>query len=114
MTLTFTFRDGTTTTETLKWAEKYEDNEYRRVRLDEWKSASGTFWRVSTIWEGMLSLGLGDGRPRTFETAIFRDDDLVGEMHHGTEAEALAAHEGIVNTLAETNDVDSVPYDIER
>lgn len=111
MTLTYTFRDGTTTTDTQEWALRYEDHEYRRGGADEFtitheSPASDTTWRVSTIWQGLPAMP--DEKPRVYETAIFRNGNLVGEIHHVTEAEAVGAHADLVDALKATNRIDSL------
>lgn len=95
MTLTYTFRDGTTTMDTIEWAVKYEDPEYRQVK----QTVIDDHVFVSTIWQGMPDMG--DGVPRTFETAALRDGMIVWSRCSRTEEGAIAEHDRIVALIQE-------------
>lgn len=95
MTLTYTFRDGTTTTDTLEWARKFEEHEYRQVK----QTVIDDRLFVSTIWQGMPDMG--DGIPRTFETAVLRNGMIAWSGFSTTEEEAIAEHERLVALLYE-------------
>lgn len=88
MTLTYTFRDGTTTMDTIEWAVKYEDDNYRNVKRS--MHHDGKCF-VSTIWQGIPEMG--DGKPRTFETAVLDRGEIVWAEHSATEEEAIRKHD---------------------
>lgn len=96
MALTYTFRDGTTTTDTIAWAMKYEDRDYRQVKTTKISEDDKTF--VSTIWQGLPSIS--ENEPNVFETAYCQDVDgdvrIIHYERSWTEEEALITHEDFV------------------
>jgi len=105
MSLTFTFRDGTTTTDTIAWAQRYEDYDYRRVKRSEFTDPRGIEWIVSTIWQGMPDML---GATRNYETIVLRMDEQVGRTYHATEEQAVSKHDDMVAALAATGRMDSI------
>lgn len=96
MSLTYTFRDGTTTNDAIEWAKKFEDDEYRHVAYDRFSESDRISWAVSTIWQGLPSIG---GAPNNYETLV----RIVGAspilQRHHTEDEAQEYHRRIVDAL---------------
>jgi hypothetical protein len=90
MTLTWTFRDGSTTTDVLEWARKYEDDDYRTVAYDNVGAL-----RLSTIWQGMPAV-FG---PNTYESAILSGHQLLWQVRYDTEEEAVAGHARLLKRL---------------
>lgn len=83
-------KDGTEIEDTIVWAKKFEDKNYKRVALD-----SVGDWRVSTVWMGLNHNFVGFGRPLIFETMAWREK--TGEFEpdqerYSTLAEAQAGH----------------------
>lgn len=78
-----------------EWAEKFEDNEYKRVVATEVGDA-----RVSTVWLG-LDHGWNGEAPVIFETMIFDGPYDEHQWRYSTEADAVAGHERIVKALRE-------------
>lgn len=86
--------------ETLEWARKLENYEYKRVANEV---VIGRY-RVSTVWLGLEHGTDGKGRPLIFETMVFPCTDAGAVTHYGdldcvrtaTEIEALRAHKRMV------------------
>jgi hypothetical protein len=98
VTLTYTFRDGTTTQDVIAWALKYEDNDYRHVKYDEIHTDEGL--AVSTIWQGLPVFP--DSPPEIFSTAVLslaRGQIVIWEVRTGTEEQALAVHGDLVQSI---------------
>ena len=94
-------KDGTPL-ETLEWARKYEDYDYRFVGHDYVGSH-----RISTLWMGTPPVGYclhrEDGPPPpVFQTMVFDGDKVVDERNYYTEADALAGHNEFVTLLRAT------------
>ena len=95
-------KDGTPL-ETLEWAHKFEDYDYRFVGHD-WVGP----YRISTLWMGTPPTGWwfvpeefqADGvTPPVFETAVFRGREEQLRIPHFTEAEALERHLQVIGLL---------------
>ena len=86
-------RDGTLVTDTVAWAKKHADPEYKRVA--ETKLPSGVW--VSTVWLG-LDHSFMKGPPLIFKTMVFPPNSWT-ELEcrrYSTEAEAVAGHKEVV------------------
>lgn len=90
-------KDGTPL-ETLEWAHKFEDYDYRFVGHDY----VGPY-RVSTLWMGLPPTHhwfCPEGPAAVFETAVFQARVEGPERrHYVTEADALAGHQEVVLLL---------------
>ena len=67
-------KDGVTKLELLEWAEKFEDESYKRVALD----ITNEGIRVSTVWLGLdhgWDTEREDYKPLIFESMAFNDQD---------------------------------------
>ncbi len=92
--MNFYDKDGTPLDQTLAWAKKYEDPEYKRVA--ETTLPDGKW--VSTVWLG-LDHQYGEGPPLIFETMVFKSKDELNEQEmarYSTLEEAQAGHEEMV------------------
>lgn len=92
MTLEYTLRDGSKTTDTITWAKLYEDPEVRHVKRTERIGSDNKV--VSTIWQGMPHLM---GEDRTFETVVLSGGVIISETYYDpTEEAALATHDMLI------------------
>lgn len=90
-----------------EWGELREsDSEYFRVAEDNLEAVSfdgewySMLW-VSTVWLG-INHNYGDGPPLIFETMVFVQEDMGGEigcMRYATDIEALEGHRATVACL---------------
>ena len=90
MSLTYYDRQGRPITDTMAWAKKFEDPNYKRVA----RTLLSNGRMVSTIWLG-LNHQFGDGPPLIFETMVFSNEDDLMELEgqrYATEADAIAGH----------------------
>lgn len=107
-------REGNPIEDTLDWARKFEDAEYRIVAVDQDYPGSPM---VSTIWQGvdMARNFDTDIPPQIYETALLLpqddnpDEAKITQSHYSaTEAEARATHqrmcEDFLNRDAAPND----------
>jgi hypothetical protein len=89
-------KDGTPL-ETLEWAHKFEDYDYRFVGHNH----VGPY-RISTLWMGLpptYHWFHPEGPAAVFETAVFRGRAEDQRRHYVTEADALAGHQETVMAL---------------
>lgn len=98
--LTYTFRDGTTTTNVIEWARRYEEAGYRIVRQDT--TTVDPDLSVSTIWQGLPEMG---GEPQVFSTIVCRGlgtptFQVLREARTANEAAAIAIHELWLSNIA--------------
>ena len=88
-------KDGIPITDTLVWARKFEDKEYRRIA--EATLPDGKW--VSTVWLGLDHNYGGNGPPLIFETMVFGSHgdfrDLDTERY-STLADAQDGHNAMV------------------
>jgi hypothetical protein len=78
--------------ETLDWAAKFEDAEYRIVALDY----DGENLMVSTIWQGISSppmLRVSDDTALIFETAVLENGLVRDKTTWHSEEQALEGHD---------------------
>jgi hypothetical protein len=111
-------RDGKELDGVLAWAEKFEEDEYRFLRVEDVEGPDGRPYRVSTIWEGIDKRLFQDQEELLiFQTGAFLLNDakdsfegMVGEWMWPTESEALAGHETVVDQIMAgavgANDID--------
>jgi hypothetical protein len=88
-------KDGTPL-ETLEWARKFEDYQYRFVGSNN----IGPCW-ISTLWMGMAPTGWllcphPGIVPPVYETAVFADHHEIYRIPAFTAAEALEQHQQMV------------------
>ncbi|KKN73751.1 hypothetical protein LCGC14_0396990 [marine sediment metagenome] len=88
-------RDGNELT-LLAWAEKLEDDDYRRVELTERDDI-----KVSTVWLGLNQDFTGIGPPVIFETMVFGGDHDGKQQRYSTEEQARAGHAEVVTEVFE-------------
>lgn len=101
--LEYTLRDGTTTTDTVRWATLYENHDYRSVK----RTAVSDDVTVSTIWQGIPSFG--DDDPNVYETMILGGPYSNTFLRWWTEEEAVAGHDALVAALTANPDANPIP-----
>lgn len=85
-------KDGKPITDTLEWAKKFEDREYRKVGYTKLTNTV----LVSTVWLGLDHDFLEEGAPIIFETMVFVDGTCTDQKRYSTLEQAKEGHRKLV------------------